>query len=338
MNLDLLLAPISIDAPCGDNLEYDPAYMHVVQLARGKPEQQFGDTIIPAVEPDWRAVEHEATRVLMRSKDLRLLLLLAQAWTALRGLPGYADGLQLLSEALARYWPTLQPPMAPEGEDDPLMRINLLRELGDGYTLAKLLRQNLFFPEAAAGLTFADALAFLDGGEPPGREYPGGPARLNADIQRGINALAPAAARVITAIGRINDLARQHLGDSAQPEMPLLLQAMATLSRYATVPAAAGGHDGGRIIETPAASPAPMPAARHGAGIGSRDEAYQALESVKAYFNQYEPSHPAPLMIARVQLLMSQDFMAIVRNLAPEALGRLEQFFDCETHARRGPE
>lgn len=48
------------------------------------------------------------------------------------------------------------------------------------------------------------------------------------------------------------------------------------------------------------------------------------LDKVKHYFNQYEPSHPAPLMIDRVQRLIALDFMQIVRDLAPDGLGQVE--------------
>jgi type VI secretion system protein ImpA len=62
LDVETLLAPISAEAPCGENLEYDPAYVALEGLVRGKPEQQVGDKIIPAEEPDWREAD---------SRDLR---------------------------------------------------------------------------------------------------------------------------------------------------------------------------------------------------------------------------------------------------------------------------
>ena len=79
MDIDTLLAPVRPDAPCGDNLEYDADFLRMMQLASGKAEQQFGDTLIAAQEPDWRQVEHIALGLLAKSKDLRIMLLLAQA-------------------------------------------------------------------------------------------------------------------------------------------------------------------------------------------------------------------------------------------------------------------
>ncbi|MEA9390977.1 type VI secretion system ImpA family N-terminal domain-containing protein [Acerihabitans sp. TG2] len=329
MNSEQLLIPVSAELPCGENLEYEPAYMHLCQLARGKPEQQFGDTIIPAAEPDWREVEKAASALLARSKDLRLMLLLAQSWTALHGLSGYADGVSLISEALARFWPSLLPLLSQDGEDDPFMRVNTLRELGDGFTLAKLLRTSRFSP-AAGGLTFAEAATFLGGGEMPARDYPGGATRLSADVQAGIDAQSPLLARSLEAIERIQRLLRQHLGASAQPEMPYLFNAM-TLLCQRLVPSSGQATAQQDLSDgAPAAAQTDRQLPSRDQEITSRDEAYRALESVKAYFTRYESSHPAPLMISRIQLLMSQDFMAIVRNLAPDAVGTLEHFFGCE--------
>ncbi|MBS0975527.1 ImpA family type VI secretion system protein, partial [Serratia rubidaea] len=60
------------------------------------------------------------------------------------------------------------------------------------------------------------------------------------------------------------------------------------------------------------------------AQIQSRDDAQLMLEKVKNYFQLNEPSHPAPLMIDRVQRLITLDFMQIVRDLAPDGLNQLE--------------
>ena len=76
---------------------------------QGKAEQQFGDTIIPAEPADWTTVEKLAAGLLSRTKDLRVMLALTQAWTKRRGLSGYADGLLLVQQALSLYWQPIYP-------------------------------------------------------------------------------------------------------------------------------------------------------------------------------------------------------------------------------------
>ena len=71
LDLDALLAPLQDDAPCGADLEYDPAFLALEAAGAGKPEQQYGDTVIPAEEPDWGAVHEQALALARRTRDLR---------------------------------------------------------------------------------------------------------------------------------------------------------------------------------------------------------------------------------------------------------------------------
>lgn len=78
-DLSHLAHPIDAQSPCGPDCGYDSDFLALSQAVAGKPEQQFGDTIIPAVEPDWRAVEQMASDLLGRTKDLRVVAWLTQA-------------------------------------------------------------------------------------------------------------------------------------------------------------------------------------------------------------------------------------------------------------------
>jgi type VI secretion system protein ImpA len=46
------LTDLDPDAPAGPNLEFDAAFGELERAAQGKPEQQYGGTIIPAEEPE----------------------------------------------------------------------------------------------------------------------------------------------------------------------------------------------------------------------------------------------------------------------------------------------
>ncbi|TKI04332.1 type VI secretion system protein TssA [Martelella alba] len=325
MKLEALLAPVSATQPCGENLEYDAECLHMLQMARGKPEQQFGDTLIAAQEPDWRQVELTALRLLARSKDLRILLPLAQAWTAQRALAGYADGLALIAGALERYWESLLPALCQDGEPDPFMRINALRELGEGFTLTRLVRRSPFLRVDGCSLTVAETLRGLEDGGGESR-YAGGPARLQQAVRRGISPHARHIAPAIAAAKRILDILRRRLGEGALPEMPALLASLESLApEHASAPA---GDDEPSISDA-ASKDSLCPAGRRDGGawreIATREEAVRALAQVKRYFSRFEPGHPAPLLLARIEQLMGQDFMGIIGNLAPSAVAQFEQ-------------
>lgn len=331
MNLDELLAPISSDRPCGENLEYDADYMAMEQASAGKAEQQFGDTIIPAEPADWNKVAKLAGSLLTRSKDLRVMLALTQAWTQLRGLSGYADGLQLIKQSLLLYWEPLWPVLTEDGDYDPFYRINALAALGDKSALTTALRQSLLLRNAADQLSLRDACALLDGSKSECDEFPGGRARLLDELARseqpGIVAIRSISERLQT----IRETLMEHLGESGVPEMAQLLKTVNTVAQAcemtdvsALLPLA--------VSEEAESAPTQQPARTtqtdwRSVQPASRADAQLMLEKVKQYFVQHEPSHPAPLMIDRVQRMIEMDFMSIIRDLAPDGVHQLENIF-----------
>jgi type VI secretion system protein ImpA len=72
----------------------------------------------------------------------------------------------------------------------------------------------------------------------------------------------------------------------------------------------------------------PDAAANGGAGavaavgaIKSRQDAIRALETVAEFFRRNEPSSPIPLIVDRAKRLVSKDFLEVLEDIAPEALG-----------------
>lgn len=329
MAIETLLTPIGADSPCGDNLEYDADFLAMEQACAGKAEQQFGDTIIPAEAPDWVQVERLATALHERTKDLRVMLPLTRAWTQLRGLQGYADGLTLIHQALDRYWEPLLPLLEFDGEADPLFRINVLADLGDKSALTSCVRSAWLLKSAAGEITLRDACSLLDGSKQECATFPGGRARLQDELSQQEQPAVTLVRTILQQLAAIRDIVTRHLGESALPEMHSLLKMFNVIAQAGSTAqpevAAPEPHD----EQQPAAPAGAVPAAAavhnwRSAQIQSRDDAQLMLEKVKNYFQLNEPSHPAPLMIDRVQRLITLDFMQIVRDLAPDGLNQLE--------------
>ncbi|WP_368928917.1 type VI secretion system protein TssA [Mixta calida] len=336
MNIDALLAPISSEQPCGENLEYDADYMAMMQACEGKPEQQFGDTIIPAEPADWNKVEKLATGLLNRTKDLRVMLALTHAWTQMKGLPGYASGLKLIEQALLLYWEPLWPLLEEYGERDPFYRINALAALGDKSALTSAVRQAPLLRSAADQISLRDACALLDGSKTEVVDYPGGRPRLNDELARGEQPATEAFFQISERLQTIRETLVEHLGESGAPEMAqlqkmvsLVTQACQATDLTTLMPGGdAASQTEQSIVESrPAAAPPRMQADWRSSDITSRADVQLALEKVKQYFARYEPSHPAPLMIDRVQRVIELDFMEIIRDLAPDGVHQLENIF-----------
>ncbi len=333
MDIETLLTPVSPEQPCGENLEYDADYQAMEQASQGKAEQQFGDTIIPAEPADWTKVEKLALSLLERTKDLRVMLALTHAWAKRRGLPGYADGLLLIQEALTRYWEPLYPLLEEYGEKDPFYRINALAGLGDKSALTGTLRAATLLRSNGDEITLLDAQSLLDNSKSECPGYPGGRPRLVDELARGDQPGIEAIVQIHTRLETIRTILVNHLGESGVPEMEQLqkLTSIVALARQS------GETQAPQDVQDPQAQTDDAPAATttsaparvvetdwRNVQLQTRDDAQLMLEKVKQYFARHEPSHPAPLMIERVQRLIEMNFMDLIRDLAPDSVHQVE--------------
>ena len=131
IDFESMTLSLSEESPCGDSLDYDPAFADLEIAARGKPEQQFGNTLVPAQEPDWRQVQSKALALMERTRDLRIAVLLARAQTVLEGLPGLTGSLELIRQLLLQHWDHLHPQLDPDDQNDPTLRMNALAAPGE---------------------------------------------------------------------------------------------------------------------------------------------------------------------------------------------------------------
>ena len=189
---------------------------------QGKAEQQFGDTIIPAEPADWTTVEKLAAGLLSRTKDLRVMLALTQAWTKRRGLSGYADGLLLVQQALSLYWQPIYPLLEEYGETDPFYRINALAGLSDKSALTSALRNAVLLRSNGDELLLRDAQALLDGSKTECADYPGGRSRLIDELARGGQPGIDAILAIHQRLQTIREILCDCLGESGVPEMEQL--------------------------------------------------------------------------------------------------------------------
>ena len=138
-----LLKPITEEAPCGEDLSYDPSLQELETLARGKEETQFS----AAEPPDWKKLRSRCLELFARSKDLRIAMTLAVASLELDGLPGFRESLSLIKGLLETYWPTFYPQLDPADDNDPLQRMNIVASMampvgtyGDSFRILERLR------------------------------------------------------------------------------------------------------------------------------------------------------------------------------------------------------
>lgn len=331
--VDALLAPISEASPCGNDLEYDPAFTALETSAQGKPEQQFGDTVIPAVEPDWRSVSEQAEALLARTKDVRPAVLLLRAATRLQGVTGFCIGLRLLSALLDAFWDGIHPKLDAEDDNDPSMRLNALAPLTDeGMVLRDLYDAQVCMTPGVGPIRVRDiaiahnALAVSAGTATLTlAQVHGGLEAVHVDHPEVLETLRAVPALVsrlqaviIERTGRTDavDLAPLH-------SIGALLRQACNAVAGSPMEGAAAHPATGEPTAAAAAGTPPPPAALRGE-IQSRQDALAMLDRVVRYLEQAEPGNPAPLLIQRARRLIGVSFYDIMADLAPNAMDTIE--------------
>lgn len=342
ISIDDLLQDVSPDAPCGLDLEYDPEFVAMEQAARGREEQQFGDSVLEAEGPDWRAVKKQALALFTRTHDLRVAVYLARALTVTDGLVGHRDGLCLVRELIARRWDQMHPLLDPD-DDDPLMRTNTLLNLcGPDTLLGELREVELVQARGLGRFTFRD-YQVADGKLPPAEH---GEAPSLGDIEAAFLACEPedlqaktaavmeaiAATQAIdedvtTRVGVGNAVSLTPLVDQLRELNSILSEALARRGEDTAGGGAAGAAAGADAASAAAGAPAAgnSPASASSGEINSREDVIRILDRACQYYERHEPASPVPLLLRRAKGLVHKDFLEIMRDLAPGGVQDVEK-------------
>ncbi len=343
LDFDSLLKPISDSAPSGEDLEYDPQFVELERAAEGKPEQQIGETVIPAEEPDWKQVRKLCLELLKNTRDLRLAAYLAKASLATEGWSGFRDGLSLMKGFLTDFWESVHPQLDPDDDNDPTFRVNSLVSLCDGLTTLQLCKKTPLVQSQVVGKFSLRDVAIADGDLPPPEE---GEAPTHAIIDAAFNEVpveqieqtSAAVAESIQLTKDLEEALTQQVGAANSVQLKPLLDVLQTTSKFIEPKlkqrlAAAGPsvfEEGPGPEQAAAASGnGAVPSDQLSGRIRTREDVLKALDLICEYYDLCEPSSPLPLLLKRCKRLATASFMDIIRDLAP---GGLE-----EVHALSGP-
>lgn len=328
MDIEKLLSEVASDPPCGPDLEYDSEFLAFDQLSQGKPEQQYGDTVIPAEDPDWRAVDRAANSLLERSKDFRIVCILTRAWTRMHGMAGFADGLALTQGLLDRYWDAAHPRLEIDGEYDPVPRANALSILGNADGLLRDFRAAALIQGVGAPILVREAEGILGAGandNPVMSRAQLATLLVNAHASGHPDLLALLRAQEI--LKSINQTCLDKLGPESTPDFTVMLGLIGHVlypilnqQQNAEADEASSEAEVSDSNPDPAAQGASKPITGE---IRSRQDVDRVLNLVCAYLERHEPTNPAPLLIRRAQRMMGMDFMAIINELAPDSISQV---------------
>jgi type VI secretion system protein ImpA len=330
MDLEALLAPVSPDDPCGADLEYDPAFAEIDRLAQGKAEQQIGNTIVPAEEPDWKVVEKKAAELLARGKDLRVGAHLTRALLRTTGWSGFALGLGLLRGMIERYWDGIYPRLDPSDDNDPTMRVNVLASFADTAVLSVVRATPLASSRALGRFSLKDLE--MAAGEAQSANGAEAPSMANiegvvmesdlGELQQTVVALRACLEALAGIDAALVEKVDASSGASFGKLPVLLRKAESFLGNRLEQRTAAGGGDGASASAP--ANGAPAQQRSFGGAINSREDVVRALDAICSYYAKNEPSSPIPMFMERSKKLVMMSFVDIVKELVPDALSRVD--------------
>lgn len=327
-----LALPVDADRPCGDDLEYDPEFVVLQAKAAPRTSAQYGDFVAPAEPLNWTELERDCRRLLLRTKDIRLLMLFLRCRTRMNHAEGLRDGLALLYAMLTTYPAQIHPQLEVDGEEDPVLRANALAALTDpeglladvreiglgGYNATRLqvrdVERALGVPRATDGLApdsvrqqlqafrlhGVAAIAALDEA-----------CALALSVQHWCEENLTGFAPDLSAVSRLLRLVGNP--ELAQPaalpaELPFAAPAPARLLAPDPSPI-----DTGVQPDFPR-DPAHMPVDRHAA--------LMQIRSARAWFEDHEPSSPVSLLLRQAEHLVGKPFAEVFQAIPADLIER----------------
>ncbi|MCC9000677.1 MAG: type VI secretion system protein TssA [Candidatus Contendobacter sp.] len=337
IEVEQFLSQISAAAPCGENLEYDPAFTEMEKLVQGTPERQYGGTIIPAEPPNWVGIKRTALELLSRTKDLRVAVYLTRALLHTDGLGGFRDGLVLLRGLIEQFWDEVHPKLDPDDDYDPTLRVNIVEILIDPEENLRSLKEwPLVVSRVAGRFSYRDIqiaagdlkpIVAKDDKTPLPQQAMIDSAFQDVDLME-LRDTAHALASIKENTNAIEALITDRVGIAQSVNLDPLRRLSQDM--YAI---AAGWLSKRGYIE-PTVEIAMTDDAEAAAGavdaagvpresklvvgeLNSREEVIRAIDKMCEYFSRYEPSSPVPFLLKRARRLMSKDFMEVLLDLAP---------------------
>lgn len=364
MNIDDFLAPLDAISPSGIELRNDARFHAIERLLQPASREARLRAVAGggtgAVDLDWSAIVDDARELAKSGRDLRLLVIVARAMTNEGGFDGLANGLLLLSRAVAEYWDNLHPSLRenPSRREAAMRRINALFQIEntDDGLLGDLEFNTVLNPRGLGVITGADMAAASLNRSGFLSETPKGlgekeMAELLAKHDARVNRVT-AACRAMAA-ERPDDLAGLVAALSgAQVALDALEAALhphvfendlgvkfGKLTQFLTrvsqpLLLAQGGakvEEAEPMVEV-AAEPTPIataPPAKHVNGtavpaqLGSRRDVERCLDLIIDFYERTEPSSPIPHLAQRMRKMVPMNFLQLMEEVAP---GGIKEF------------
>ncbi|ENT4820011.1 ImpA family type VI secretion system protein [Citrobacter farmeri] len=340
-----LSEPVSAEFPCGPDLEYDPEYLLLFTRATPRAEAQYGDFISSPETINWAELERDARRLLLRSRDIRVLIVLLRCRIQQAGGQGLAEALTLLENQCFSnpdaIHPQLLPAEDPLAEDAVVARSNALSALLDPEGVMADIRSIALSNNAAMRLQVRDVERALSAPRPADALAPESVRQQLADLDLEARGALPLEAfrRSMEIIEHLQQWSQETLHDLApdfsrlRQLLSLLPGAVQTTTPELPLPETQAVQQEPAIIKNvePASADTAHPLVNIPAGISTKDSANSGqirdrndalahLRLIRHWFESTEPSSPTIPLLRQAERLVGKRFSEVINEIPTELL------------------
>ena len=356
MAIDWLAEAISDDNPCGPDMvekDDDTFVGYYFEAEANLPERYFvpgirspGDTVAPGTVFDPKSINHAAEKttilgLLKKTRDLRLLSLLARQQVLAGRLEGFVEALSGVATLIEKFPADLHPQNAADRRSafeeltatttvvTPLQYMNLAGA-GD-VSLRKFMAAGGQSEKRAGEEELSTGSLLNELGSPSNKQAVDASFRLIGEALGAIQRIKAACLRgerpfTLGLTGSVETLSEmQKLIVQARPDLQADMAPP-------PAPVAAGDaeDDAGGAPAAPAAAAMTVPSLAPTL-IPSQAAARQALRGIETYFAQYEQSSAALLLVIQARLLVGKPLIEAIETLLPDDAPKARIDFGAET-------
>lgn len=326
-----LSEPISEAHPCGNDLEYDPEFVLLQSQVTPKQDAQYGDFVSPPEAINWTEVERDCRRLLLRTRDIRILVLLVRSRVRLDQAIGLRDGLAILCRLLETWPETIYPQVVVDGEADPAVRANALAALADPQGLMQDVRDLAISTNGALRLRVRDVERSLSTPRAADALAPESVRHQLHELRKQNDAVLSALDEAQAFASLIDSWARHHLPDD-YPDLGTLLRLLDTVTG-ASPPAAPTVIALPVSERSPAASQGLMGTTTEGPVVTpldsnplepvmDRNTALASIRTARIWFEAHEPSSPVALLLEQAERLTGKRFDEVFQAIPADLVER----------------
>lgn len=347
MNYDeLISSEVSVNDVCGVNLEDDSGFQNFFFESEGTPERFDGQTTTPAEPPDWRSVKKNALAFLEQTHDLKLISIFSQAVLNTEGIIKFEECLSGLATLISNHWKELYPPLD-EDDGDPMERISALGHLTDKAFIINVIKTTPIINSKVLGNI---TLQLIDRAADPSTKKTDSDLEIT-QVKGGFkdsddDELLATYNATIQCVSHLNSIDKAFIENASNEynvnfdaTTEVLTHLAATIKKYGNINTdivepheeLSDSTDSDVNSKTPpvnqniSSEPKMNGQAFDSSDmrLSSRQDVERCFDLICAYYEEFEPSSPIPILIKRSQKLVNLDFLEIVKDIFPDALDQI---------------